>query len=324
MKTTIQVYSLLTALALLAQPVTAWDGFGHMAVASVAYRSLDQPTRDRVNALLALNPYFNDKTKWPALIPAGTSAADRSRFIFMLAATWPDAIKQDPKYHNDGSNNGDTPDGPEASRNTGYDDFNRHKYFHFVDLPFSQDGTGTTLFKTAVPNAQTRIADFRSVLNSSAPDDRKSYDLVWLLHIVGDVHQPLHCATRLSKGHPQGDTGGNAVPFCTVSATQCNSELHAFWDNILGTAKAVTAADKFAAGLPPPSVTAADIADAKKWIDESFALAPSSVYVKPPLDTGTPPFRATAAYTTNATAIAKKRVALAGARLAKMLQTELK
>ena len=54
MKTTIQAYSLLTALALLAQPVTAWDGFGHMAVASVAYRSLDQPTRDRVNALLAL------------------------------------------------------------------------------------------------------------------------------------------------------------------------------------------------------------------------------------------------------------------------------
>src|SRR5260221_5365185 len=67
---------------------------------------------------------------------------------------------------------------------------------------------------------------------------------------------PLHCATRLSKGHPQGDTGGNAVPFCTVSATQCNSELHAVLGNILGTAKAVTAADKIAAGLPPPSLTA--------------------------------------------------------------------
>ena len=318
MKTTIQAYSLLTALALLAQPVTAWDGFGHMAVASVAYRSLDQPTRDRVNALLALNPYFKEKTEWPASIPAGTSAADRSRLICMLAATWPDAIKEDTNYHND------TAGGPEASRNTGYDDFNRHKFWHFVDLPFSQDGTGTTLFKTAVPNAQTRIADFRSVLNSNAPDDRKSYDLVWLLHIVGDVHQPLHCATRLSKGHPQGDIGGNAVPFCTVSAPTCNSELHAFWDNSLGTEKAVTPADKFAAGLVPPSVTAADIADAKKWIDESFALAQSSVYVKPPLDMGNPPFRATANYTTNATTIAKKRVAIAGARLAKILQAELK
>jgi hypothetical protein len=148
--------------------------------------------------------------------------------------------------------------------------------------------------------------------------------LVWLLHIAGDVHQPLHCATRLSKAHPQGDTGGNAVPFCTVSAPNCNSELHAFWDNILGTAKAVSAADKFAGALVPPSVTAADIADAKKWIDESLALAQGSVYVKPPLDTGNPPFRATAAYTTNATTIAKKRVAIAGARLAKMLQAELK
>src|SRR5260370_35269502 len=103
MNTTIQVYCLLTALVVLAQPVTAWDGFGHMVVASVAYRSLDQPTRDRVNALLALNPYFKDKTKWPALIPAGTPAADHSRFIFMLPATWPDAIKRDPNYHHDGS-----------------------------------------------------------------------------------------------------------------------------------------------------------------------------------------------------------------------------
>ena len=89
-----------------------WDCFGHMTVASIAYRKLDPTTRARVDALLKMNPYFTDPAKWPKLIPSGTTAADRSRYIFMLAATWPDEIKSDSKYHNDGSENGDVPDGP--------------------------------------------------------------------------------------------------------------------------------------------------------------------------------------------------------------------
>jgi hypothetical protein len=61
----------LTTLALLVRLVAARDSFGHMVVASVAYQNLDAKTRKRVDALLALNPYFKDK--WPELIPAGTS-----------------------------------------------------------------------------------------------------------------------------------------------------------------------------------------------------------------------------------------------------------
>ncbi len=324
MKTRLQIASLFATLALLNQPVMAWDSFGHMVVASVAYRQLDAKTRKRVDKLLKLNPYYKDKTKWPALIPSGTSAADRPRIIFMLAATWPDEIKSDGKYQNDGSNNGDTPDGPDAARNTGYDDFNRHKYWHFVDLPFSQDGTDVSSMKVPVPDAETQIAAFRAILNSSSPDKLKSYDLVWLLHIVGDVHQPLHCSTRVSTGHPQGDTGGNDVPFCTATATKCTSELHAFWDDILGTSKA-DSADKFAATLTAPSVDSADIADAKKWIDESFNLAKQKVYVNPPIDdANAPPYRATTNYTGDAKTVAQGQVALAGARLAKLIQSELK
>src|ERR1043166_6837010 len=62
-----------------------------------------------------------------------------------------------------------------------------------------------------VPNAQTRITDFRAVLASDSPDLLKSYDLSWLLHLVGDVHQPLHCASLVSHAKPDGDSGGNGV-----------------------------------------------------------------------------------------------------------------
>ena len=92
----------------------------------------------------------------------------------MLAATWPDAIKQNAQYHNDGAQNGDRPTGPEARRNTGYDDFNRHKYWHFVDQPFTQDGTPLSGAPVPDPNAQTQITAFRAVLASIQCDSLSS------------------------------------------------------------------------------------------------------------------------------------------------------
>jgi hypothetical protein len=312
------------ALMLLANPLFGWNSFGHMVVASVAYRNLDSQTRDQVDKLLALNPYF--KTKWAKLIPRGTASDDRKRLIFMLAATWPDAIKSDNDYHNDGSRGGDAPDGTEPTRNTGYDDFNRHKYWHFVDNAFAQDGTDASSFTTPSPNAATEIDAFRAILRSDAEPSLKSYDLVWLLHLIGDVHQPLHCTTRLASDAAQGDNGGNDEIFCGAGAKSCTDEsktkLHAFWDDILGVSNSVAAADKFAAGLDVPDVSNSDLADANSWIQESFLLAQNSVYVDP-VGAGNGPFQATEQYTADARALAKKQVALAGGRLAGVLKADL-
>jgi hypothetical protein len=41
-------------------------------------------------------------------------------------------------------------------------------------------------------NAKTRIAMFRSVLASNDPDPKKSYDLVWLMHLVVFARQPFN------------------------------------------------------------------------------------------------------------------------------------
>ena len=47
---------------------------------------------------------------------------------------------------------------------------------------------------------------------AEADDDVKSYDMVWLLHLVGDVHQPLHATSRFSAASPQGDCIGSHAP----------------------------------------------------------------------------------------------------------------
>src|SRR5262249_6535010 len=185
----------------------AWFSFGHMAVAYVAYQKLTPEKKTRVAQLLKKNPYY--QTKWKAMIPAGTPADQRDMMVFMIAATWADQIKNDPDYdlrnHPDGAGGGNVPptDGTQWL-NQGYGDLHQHKYWHFIDIPFSQDGTALVPIPTT--NAETEIAVCRQTLatDSRKLDNVKSYDLVWLLHMVGDVHQPLHATTRVSTDAHDG------------------------------------------------------------------------------------------------------------------------
>src|SRR5205823_1731854 len=127
-------------------------------------------------------------------------------------------------------------------------------------------------------------------------DEKKSYDLVWLEHLVGDVHQPLHAATRVNSSDADGDHGGNLVKLC---AAPCRRELHAFWDDLLGTGSSVTAAESVGKGLADPDATKAAKKDAADWVQESFDGAKDSVYTAP-IGDGDGPFTITPAYRTQA------------------------
>lgn len=293
----------------------AWDNVGHMAVAYVAYQHLNLTTKNRVHKLLKLHPDYH---RWFAEIPNGTSRRDKHMMIFMIASTWADRIKRETGYTDDGTDSGFYPDGATSVQNVGYTDHLRHKYWHFVDTPFSQDGT--QLPAIPAPNAGTQIRAFRTVLASNESDQLKSYDLVWLMHLVGDVHQPLHAATRVSSTDPSGDRGGTLVKLC---AAPCKDELHAFWDHILATSSSLGTAISVGKGLPDTDSTLVRKKDAADWINESFEAAKQSVYVTP-IGVGDGPFTIRPAYRTAAKELAKKRIALAGVRLANLLNDELK
>jgi hypothetical protein len=320
MKPCLKVLPLILFLSLtvaICPAAFGWNDCGHMSVAYAAYQQLTPATRARVSTLLKLNPKYAD---WSATVDKqvpGASAADKDMMIFMIAATWADGIKRDSTYTQDGSDNGNRPDGsPDPGKNSGYDDLLMHKYWHFIDTPFTTDGT--TLPAIPTPNAQERIALFRGVLASTSSDDLKSYDMVWLLHLVGDVHQPLHASTRVSSVDPQGDAGGNLVK---LDCSKC--ELHAFWDDLLGTHNDAPSVIKSARKLPKPDATLAGKTSEKDWIAESFDAAQKVVYTAP-VGSGDGPFTLTTAYKKKAGKLAKQRVALAGARLAALLNNELK
>jgi len=311
---------LVVATLLFAVPVNAfgWNNIGHMTVAYVAWQRLDAGPKAQVAALVKLNPLYST---WDGLIPANITGTERDMYLFMIAATWPDQIKEmGSQFTCNGQQNNDTaPAGEDASLNTGYvNDQCMHKYWHFVDVSL-----GTPAHATPAINGNVKIEAFRTALATNEDDALKSYDLVWLEHLVGDMHQPLHCVTRYSAMHPKGDGGANSVK--TTSPT---GELHGYWDGLLGNATHnlftdAKLAETVAGKLPALSDADAGLAkdnDSDDWVTESFNYAKSTAYVAP-VGAEWGPYALNPTYHHNAVLLAQKRVSFAGIRLAALLNT---
>jgi hypothetical protein len=87
-------------LTIVTGPSYAWDNFGHMEVAAVAWGKLTPAAGAQAAQLLTLNPMY---ASWTNNVPA----QERDQIAFIMAATWPDAIKRASDYHSDGSAGGD-------------------------------------------------------------------------------------------------------------------------------------------------------------------------------------------------------------------------
>ena len=51
----------------------------------------------------------------------------------------------------------------------------------------------------------------------------------YLIHMVGDIHQPLHAANLINKTYPAGDLGGNKLKVNFLKETNFN--YHTLWDS---------------------------------------------------------------------------------------------
>jgi len=138
----------------------------------------------------------------------------------------------------------------------------------------------------------------------------------------------------------KGDLGGDLVKIVLTPAMQktfegtlsknAPKELHAFWDDLPGEGQpgpALPEAESFAKVLPAAPV--ADVADTTPddWAAESLKLAKKHAYASPIKKSPSPStgsgYKITQAYYDRALQDAKDRIALAGARLAKLLTEHL-
>jgi hypothetical protein len=301
----IRAVSLLLALVI---PVNAWNATGHRVIAAIAYDHLTAQARAQADQLIRRHP---DYPMFALNAPAEPRA--RARAAFVAASIWADQIRGDVRFYDESR-----PTAAPTPLLPGFPDMARHATWHYIDVPFSTDGT--PLKSQPEPHA---LSEMRRILAElGAPGfnpSRQSYGLVWLLHIVGDVHQPLHCTSRFLTSQPDGDQGGNLV-FVPPGRT-----LHALWDQAAGADSSDAAVNRLAAemlsaALPEPAST-----DLDRWIREGFDLARSQVYTFGNA-TGTRelPVQLPSGYEENARRIARLQIVKAGQRLSEVLNKTLK
>jgi hypothetical protein len=302
-----------STLFALTPPAEAWNATGHRLIAAIAYDRLNPKTRARVDALIKQHPDYEKIF----VVGAPTDPAARARAAFITAAVWPDTIKGDPRFYDETRSNASP-----TQLLPGFPDMARHTTWHYYDTPYAPDGAEPEHQKP--PHALSELKRIIPIIGTKAdvPPTSASnpvYLLPWLEHIAGDVHQPLHCVSRFLKAQPKGDAGGNFVYLGTTN-------LHSLWDGAAGRDMSEAYAVKYIA-----DATAAHPAQRhqekkpEKWIEEGFHLAVSDVYTFGN-ETGTrdKPLPMPAGYQANAEKVAQQRIAIAGYRLAAVLNEKLK
>lgn len=308
---------------------SGWDNPGHMAIAGLAYDELSRAQQVKLVALLHQHPD-------PSPVLRGfANGAPEDRELVMAMATWPDMVKRSHSY----SNNGYEATAPAVTRVSF--DHKMHKGWHFIDTPlWVGTGPAEPLPLTPKVNAVGVVKVLKAQLAGHESEQAKAYDLAWLLHLVGDLHQPLHAVDGVSEACPKGDEGGNSVSIHGV--THGERELHAYWDDVLGKSarsdrhthrprldKDLATANQIIVSVHRVRLCAdADDLDPAAWAVESYKMAKQDAYdiaLQPVPGKRRTPESATldAHYLQTATRDAKERVRAAGHRLALVLEAVL-
>ncbi|WP_229365807.1 S1/P1 nuclease [Fibrisoma montanum] len=292
----------------MAGPSYGWNKPTHMAIGAIAYRDLQaRSPRKLARVVEILRQHPDTKTRWASMLRDSSLTDDeKDRYLFMLAARWPDDIR--------GQNNP-----------------NDHASWHFINYVYNP-GLGIARTDSTLATGENILQAFeqnRKILTSDAPDSSKAIALCWLFHLAGDVHMPLHTAALISPQFPEGDRGGNLFKI-KMAMSNPTLNLHSFWDGMLLGKDAFRAADQLAISLsqahtrrelPRPRKP-----DITSWSKESFDLARTMAYQQGQLQggTGNDGVVLPTGYVDSVKPIAEQQVAWAGHRLAVELLADVK
>ena len=307
-----------------------------MTVAELAWRKLSTSERNAVTALLKQHPHY--ALLLATNLPA--KATDTNEWIFLRAATWPDMVRPS----RDAAH-------PKPKFITDF----HHADWHYTNAPYIAPADAATTQPPAHGEGKIveAIAANEAILTSplahpmgegpgvrvptnAATSAEKAGALCWLLHLYGDLHQPLHCVAWFSPEFPQGDRGGNGVAIRPQASAVV---LHAFWDDALGGGESPLFIEHTADTIAndPAHTTARlkkDLAHTTvpQWAEESIDTAEAFAYLEGKLnhakvpgggindlpDASVPALNP--GYETTADTIARRRAVLAGIRLGKKLK----
>ena len=293
---------LLALLVIAAAPLRAWDAGGHQIVDAIAYAHLNPKAKQAVDQL------------------AAQLHSSHGAYDAITIGCWMDDIRNDPTLA----------------------DYGRFKSWHYIDIPLDardptpdfQPGTDTDVHGNAVQGLKRALVVLKGGTDPYVRDQATALALIE--HLVGDIHQPLHCATKyfFSHGERRDDKGGNDEFVVNGAPGDTKFNLHAFWDT------AYRASFDDGSGNvvldsrvdPAPIARAIDHAEITParlevnfdaWARESNALARDVVYPGITATDNAKFCRLGSAYVVQSHDLARRQLALAGLRLAALLNETL-
>jgi hypothetical protein len=291
----LKILALLTLILLVPEAANAWGDEGHEIVALIAWNYLHPAVRTRLTELLA-----------------GDASGLVAEHGIAPEATWADRYR-------------------DADRGGAGLHYAATREWHFVDIELQDHDLDAACFAhPALPPATPaslgpahacivdKIEQFRRELADprQSPPERL-IALQFLLHLIGDLHQPLHASDNHDRG---GNDERVEAPGYRVGT------LHHYWDSVfverLGENSAAVAAGLIA-DIPAGALVEWRKGSVADWAMQSFEIARQLAYGRLPAADAAGRYRLDETYVRDATAAVRLQLERAGVRLAAVLNAAL-
>ena len=195
--------------------------------------------------------------------------------------------------------------------------------WHYIDIPFNNN-TGYPMKPPSNINVVWALNNTFEQYKKGTDPWTVGFNIRLLLHLVGDVMQPMHACVLYSPQYPNGDEGGNLYK---VHYNHTTTSLHAFWDGCAGLYNEYFELPLSTANMTLLENQALGIIDkyngtnvtlgynVTDWAKESYDIASKFAYQTGP--------NLTQQYINNAQKICSQRIYVAGMRLRWLLENLL-
>ena len=236
MKRLLPLFAALTAL-FVASPAGAYWEYGHQTIAQIAWANIKPTTRAAILKLLRQQALLDTSQ-----CKAGTLDD---------AAIWADCIK--------GIRDAD-----------GKRKFASTEAWHYQDVNICEPFDLITPCKGDNCVSAQIVRDAKILKDRKAPAADRVRALVFLIHFVGDLHQPLHAGEK-------GDKGGNDVKADYGIYGPPRLNLHSIWDGYLAE-RAISTGPSLVRRYSPAERAKVAAGDVTDWSRESWQVAKDATY----------------------------------------------